>query len=66
MDYQEFRRSGISAVQSTPLFSRTGALLGMLSTHWTQPYLPTDGELRAFDILARQAADFLEASKKNE
>ncbi len=63
-DYEEYRRSGIRAVQTTPLLSRTGRLVGMLSTHWKDPYLPTDGELRAFDILARQAADFLEASRK--
>lgn len=60
-DYEAFRRSGIRAVQSTPLFSRTGVLIGMVSTHWKQPYRPTDGELRAFDIVARQVADFLEA-----
>ena len=60
-DYEEFRRCGIRAVQSTPLFSRTGVLIGMVSTHWNHPYRPTDGELRAFDIVARQVADFLEA-----
>lgn len=62
-DYAAYRRSGIRAVQTTPLLSRTGRLLGMLSTHWKEPYSPSDGELRAFDILARQVADFLEASR---
>ncbi len=64
LDYAEYRRSGIRAIQSTPLFSRTGNLLGMISTHWNHPYIPTDGELRAFDILARQVADFLEAGRR--
>jgi hypothetical protein len=31
-DQQEYRRSGIRAVQSTPLRSRSGRPLGMLST----------------------------------
>ncbi len=61
-DYAAYCRSGIRAVQTTPLLSRTGRLLGMLSTHWKEPYSPSDGELRVFDILARQVADFLEAS----
>ncbi len=63
-DYEAYRRSGIRAVQSTPLFSRTAVTVGMLSTHWNHPYRPTDVELRGFDILARQAADFLQASRR--
>ena len=66
LDEEAYRGSGIRSVQSTPLFSRTGALLGMISTHWSHPYRPTDGELRAFDILARQVADFLEATEPTE
>ena len=66
LDEKAYRGSGIRSVQSTPLFSRTGGLLGMISTHWDHPYLPTDGELRAFDILARQVADFLEATESTE
>jgi cell shape-determining protein MreC len=30
------------------------------------PYSPTDGELRAFDIFVRQAADFLESSTNQQ
>ena len=59
-DLQEYRRSGIRAVQSTPLRSRSGQPLGMLSTHWRTPHSPTDDDCRLFDVLARQAADFLE------
>lgn len=57
-----YRRAGIGAVQSTPLVSRNGKLLGMISTHWDRPHLPTDSELSNFDILARQAADIIERS----
>ena len=57
-----YRDAGIHAMQSTPLVSRTGKLLGMISTHWRQPHHPTENELSNFDILARQAADILERS----
>ena len=46
--------------RSTPLRSRSGQALGMLSTHWHTPHTPTDDDLRLFDVLARQAADLLE------
>jgi signal transduction histidine kinase len=56
-----FLRSGIRAMQTTPLLSRTGgALLGMISTHWRSVHEPTAGELRVLDVLARQAADLIE------
>jgi len=59
-DQQEYRRSGIRAVQSTPLCSRSGKPLGMLSTHWTNPHMPTEEDFRLFDVLARQTADLIE------
>lgn len=54
------RQTGIHAVQTTPLISRSGKLVGMLSTHWREPHTPTEGDLRFLDILARQAADLIE------
>jgi PAS domain S-box-containing protein len=59
-DLDAYRRSGIRAVQSTPLISRSGQLLGMISTHWRTPHQPTELSLRPFDVLARQAADLIE------
>jgi PAS domain S-box-containing protein len=52
--------AGYRAVQSTPLWSRTGELLGMLSTHFRQPHRPSERDLRVLDLYARQAADFIE------
>lgn len=63
---REFRRSGIRACQSTPLLSRTGRLLGMVSTHWRQPHEPSENDLRLFDLLARQAADIIERTQAEE
>ena len=50
---------GILAVQSTPLISRSGELLGMLSTHFPEPHVPQESQLYWLDLLARQAADLL-------
>ena len=52
--------AGYRSAQSTPLVSRAGRPLGMVSTHWRQHYRPTARELRFLDLLARQAADLLE------
>jgi signal transduction histidine kinase len=65
-DLEEYRRSGIRSVQSTPLTSRTGQLVGVLSTHWNEPHEPTANELRLFDVLARLAADLLERAKTEQ
>jgi PAS domain S-box-containing protein len=65
-DLEAYRRSNIRAVQSTPLISRTGTLLGMISTHWREPHRPLERDLRLLDVLARQAADLLERTKTVE
>jgi PAS domain S-box-containing protein len=57
---EDLRRTGIRAVQSTPLVARSGRLLGMISTHWRQPHEPSERDLRLLDLLARQAADVME------
>jgi two-component sensor histidine kinase len=59
-DLLAFRRTGIRSAQTTPLVSREGRLLGMISTHWDRPHQPSERDLRLLDILARQAADLLE------
>jgi len=62
-DLDEYRRSNIRAVQSTPLVSRSGQLLGMISTHWRERHQPTERALWRLDVLARQAADLIERGK---
>src|SRR5215510_10679050 len=59
-DLDAYRRSDIRAVQSTPLVSRSGRLLGMISTHWREPHQLAEGALWLLDVLARQAADLIE------
>jgi two-component system, cell cycle sensor histidine kinase and response regulator CckA len=65
-DLQEYLGAGIHAVQTTPLVSRSGAFLGMVSTHWREPHKMSATELRALDILARMAADLIERSRAEE
>ena len=65
-DLAAYRETGIRAVQSTPLLSRTGQVVGMISTHWRQVHTPTEHELRTFDVLARQAADLIERRRAEE
>jgi PAS domain S-box-containing protein len=62
-DLDVSRRSGLRAAQATRLVSRSGRLLGMISTHWGKPHYPTEHELRALDVLARQAADLIERTQ---
>jgi PAS domain S-box-containing protein len=57
---------GVRAVQSTPLFSRSGRLLGMFSTHYRVPHRPEESELFLLDMLARQAADLIERIQAEE
>jgi GAF domain-containing protein len=59
-DLDEYRRSNIRAVQSTPLLSRSGQLLGMISTHWRQPHQPTERALLRLIAFAHDCA------KRNE
>ncbi|HEU4679414.1 MAG TPA: PAS domain S-box protein, partial [Terrimicrobiaceae bacterium] len=52
--------AGIRAVQSTPLLTRNGRLVGVLSTHHGASCRFAQRDLRLLDLLARQAADFIE------
>jgi signal transduction histidine kinase/ActR/RegA family two-component response regulator len=62
-DLATYKQTGIRAVQTTPLLSRSGTLVGMISTHWNRPHEPTKRDLQMLDILARQAADLIERNK---
>ena len=62
-DLEMYRQTGIRACQTTPLLSRSGNLVGMISTHWRNPRQPTERELRLLDLVARQAADIIERSQ---
>src|ERR1041384_8326084 len=45
-----FLQTGIRSMQTTPLVSRTGQMLGMITTHWSEPHEPSLRDLRLMDI----------------
>jgi PAS domain S-box-containing protein len=55
--------AGVRAVHSTPLLSSVGGLIGMLSIHFPKPHRASKHELRFMDLLARQAADYIERKR---
>lgn len=65
-DQEQLLKAGIRAAQTTPLLSRHGELVGMITTHWKQPHAPTERDLRLLDILARLAADLIERKMHDE
>jgi PAS domain S-box-containing protein len=62
-ELRTYREMGIRAIQMTPLVSREGVLVGMLSTCWEHVHEPTDREVRLLDVIARQAADVIERGR---
>ena len=58
--------AGYRAVQSTPLLSRSGDLLGILSTHYRQPHRPAGRDLRTLDMYVHQAVDWIARRRAEE
>jgi PAS domain S-box-containing protein len=57
------RQAGFRAVHSTPLITRSGKIVGVLSTHFRHMHRPSDQEIDLIDLCARQAVDFIENSQ---
>lgn len=57
---------GLRSAQSTPLISRSGRLLGVVSTHWRERHILTDRDAQFLDLLSRQAADLIERTRAEE
>jgi PAS domain S-box-containing protein len=54
-------KDGVLSAQSSPLVTRSGDSIGMVSTHWGEPdHRLSERQLRFLDLLARQAADLIE------
>jgi GAF domain-containing protein len=65
-DQLVYLQTGILACQTTPLITRTGNVVGMISTHWRTPHQPSETDFRQFDTLAQQAAEVIELCKREE
>ena len=57
------RAAGVRSVQSTPMVSRSGKMVGILSTHWRIRHRPDEHELSLIDLLVRQATDLIEVAR---
>ncbi len=57
------RKAGYRAVHSTPLVTRGGKIIGVLSTHFRRPYQPSARTIHLIDLCARQAAEFIENAR---
>lgn len=58
-------KSGVLAVQSTPLISSAGQFLGVMSTHYDQPRTLRQQELQALDKVTSQYVAMLEATLRD-
>lgn len=62
--YREVARvAGMKAVHCTPLITRSGKMIGVLSTHFREPHRPSDREIHLCNLCARQAVDFIENAR---
>ena len=61
-----YARHGFVAVQSTPLFTSDGRLLGMFSTHFARPHRLTERDLRLLDQIAQHAGRVIERTLAEE
>ena len=60
------RAAGVRAVVSTPLTGADGAMVGMVSAHFSRAHRPTDQDLRRLDLYIRQAADFVRRCRTDQ
>ena len=58
--------TGVRAVTAMPMMASTGNMLGILAIHFAKAHRPNVRELQLLDLLARQAADYLERKRAEE
>ena len=57
------RAAGFRAVHSTPVLTRDGEILGVLSVYFRAPRVPSEHEMNLADMCALHAADAIEAAR---
>ena len=60
------RAAGFRAIHSTPIVTRSGELLGVLSVHFREPHVPGRGDMQVGDMCARHVADVVETHRSQE
>ena len=63
--FEPFRKgahdAGFRSIHSTPIVTRSGQLLGVISVHFARKPRPTPQDMQIADVCARHAADVIEA-----
>ena len=52
--------AGVRAVQSTPLIGRSGTVLGIISTHWREPYRLSNRELQTLHCFSCNVSSWID------
>ena len=60
------RAAGFRSIHSTPIVTRSGELLGVISVHFRRKPRPTELDTQIADVCARHAADAIEAFEAKE
>jgi PAS domain S-box-containing protein len=60
------RRTGVRAVHATPLITRLGKIVGVLTVHFRDTHRPSDRAIHFADLCARQVADSIENARLYE
>ena len=60
------RRAGFRSLHSTPIVTRSGELLGVITVHFRHAYRPSQRDMQMADVCARHAADAIEACRAIE
>jgi PAS domain S-box-containing protein len=60
------RAVGFRSAHSTPILTRSGDALGVLSVHFKTRRRPTEAEMQLADLCARHAADAIEIAKRRQ
>jgi signal transduction histidine kinase/ActR/RegA family two-component response regulator len=67
MEYRELaRKAGFRACHSTPLITRSGVMIGVLSVYFAEAHRPAERETRLMDLYARMAADTIENARLHQ
>jgi signal transduction histidine kinase len=65
--YREVARLvGFRACHSTPLLTRHGNIIGVLSVHFRHPHRPSERETRLIALYARMASDMIENARLHQ
>jgi PAS domain S-box-containing protein len=51
--------AGVRALQSVPLVTRQGKVIGVLTTHFRAPHRPDARKVRLFDLIGREVAEIV-------